>query len=144
MVSSDVEKLREVVQSLETEASNMNAFNGVLNSLKATNEEILAAKREVLQLAGEQRLFISKTEEKMDSFGKRISELEGSLLQLREEMLLEKDFLKTQKATEKSLSNLIEEYRQETEDLLKAKSKDIMGLNAATALLYIITTLLIF
>ena len=93
-MSSDVEKLREVVQSLETEASNMNAFNGVLNSLKATNEEILTAKREVLQLAEEQRLFIEKMKKKWilsakESLSSRITSSTAR------EMLFEKDFLET-------------------------------------------------
>lgn len=143
MVSDDVEKFRKIVQTLETEASNMQAFNGVLNSLSETNKEIMTAKRELSAQATEQRRFISKTEEKFDSYSKKIAGLEGSVLQLREEALYKSDFTKANKAKEKRLATLIDEYRQETERLLEAKGRNIMLMNAIMALLYIFTTALI-
>ncbi|WP_414617277.1 hypothetical protein [Yersinia intermedia] len=74
---NDIEKLHQVIDTLEEQSSRVAEFNGVLSSVNSAKEQIETAKILLVKLADEQSGLISESYKRFDEYGLRLTNIES-------------------------------------------------------------------
>jgi hypothetical protein len=81
---NDIEKLHQVVDTLEEHSSRVNEFNGVLSAVNSAREQIESTKELLTELVDEQKGLVSESHRRFEEYGARLTKLESLVASLGE------------------------------------------------------------
>lgn len=81
---NDIEKLHQVISTLEKQSSYVTEFNGVLGAVNSARESIDSTKTTMAKLTDEQKILVSQSYKHFEEYGRRLYELESEVKSLVE------------------------------------------------------------
>lgn len=82
---NDIEKLNQVIDTLENQSARVTEFNGILDSVNSSRGQIESANTTLINLVDEQKLLLSESYKNFEEFGKELDN-QGSRLSTLESM----------------------------------------------------------
>lgn len=76
---SDIQKLREVIGTLEEQSASVEQFNGLLKEVGAAKAEIVSSKEILKNLGKEQNELVSESRLQFSEYGEKLKSLERSV-----------------------------------------------------------------
>ena len=153
---SDIQKLHNIIDSLEEQSLRVTEFNGVLTAVNSAKDDILLAKSSFEDLAEEQKKLVAESYTRFDEYHDKLVALESKLSNLeknvltaenfevgRDKILLrisELRFVTTEQFeqgtlnTEKALTSQIIQGNSKLEELIASQEKSIRSLKIFLAL----------